>query len=119
MGTDIALKTPCIDPSSPSVPCSTGKATSNPIVLSAVFHKGFIALRDRLSGCPCSISFETEVVKYQAPRVEMPTGIGSKRSRSIYSKMFFAELMETPCSTERPPKRMATLFLVIHKYMTK
>src|SRR5690606_12204408 len=73
---------------------------------------GFWASSMRPSALPWPISRVTPLVRNHCPAFVIPIGTGSKRDLSINSKMFRAELTETPCSTERPPKRMATFFFL-------
>src|SRR5260221_10430735 len=65
---------------------------------------------------PCSISLLTPAVRNHCPLCEMPIGTGSKLALSINSKILRAELMDTPCSTERPPYRIATFIRIYRIY---
>src|SRR6187399_1971147 len=58
------------------------------------------------------MSLLTSSVRNHLPPLLIPMVMGSNFFLSMYSAMLRAELMDTPCSTERPPNKMATFFFL-------
>src|SRR5262245_29006803 len=117
---------PCIVPSSPYAPCSTGNTTSTspsalaPSAGSRTMSPRAVGSPDRttaspdpavISGSrlPSSASAPGSLsVSTQRPSREMPTGTASNSSGSSADSTLPALRQEMPCSGLRPPKTTAT-----------
>ncbi len=109
---------PCRAPSSPKVPCSTGKTTSilpgPPITLcvepagregSCTGNPG--STRTSRGSRSLARSFSGSCLS-QRPALSMPISTGSKRDRSSAASTLRADKMEISCSADWPPKRIPT-----------
>ena len=118
-------------PSSPKVPCNTGKTTSSDLPPGALAaEEGSGASRVGMPSCsslapgvasgsparslrsnaasPCCSSACASPAESQRPCLVMPMGTTSNLLRSIAFRMDAAESSETSCSPLRPPNRMPT-----------
>src|SRR5579859_859812 len=108
---------PCIAPSSPSLPCSTGSITSRLTVSYFPSSKtsspctpgsgDSTAARESLF----SQSAPGPLQSLQAPSSVIPIQNGSYFPRSRLFATSRADLTETGCSSERPPKMIPTFSL--------
>src|SRR5688500_437365 len=104
---------PCIAPSSPRVPCSTGNTRSSLIVsyLPCSSTRSPCTLRsgDSTAGrhLPSSQSTSGPSQSLQAPAFVIPIQNGSYRSVSRAFAISRADLTETGCSSELPPNMIA------------
>src|SRR5581483_4841851 len=119
-GTLAISRSPWIVPSSPYVPCRTGKTTSMGLSPSARARSPGrsarnatsprwlgsvrIAAAPGVSTLPSVSAFIGSPVRSQAPSRVMPRGTTSYFSGSSAAMIDFAEASDTSCSPERPPK---------------
>ena len=113
--TSASSSSPCTVPSSPYVPCNTGKITSSE-PSSCVIDDGVVATATvgassssfSRRGSPVAPASIFSDCARQRPCLSMPINTGSKRVRSSAASTLRADRMETSCSAERPPNRITT-----------
>ena len=119
-------KSPCIVPSSPFLPCITGKQTSicifsGPDSLKTVMPWSFLSGESKaFVHLPLFIHLssgkrETSPSKRNhSPSLVIPSGQTSYLSRGMLLTTYEADTHETSCSLDTPPKRTRTFFIIYH-----
>ena len=115
-------------PSSPFLPCSAGKITSKgrispfpSLSSTSPWTEGSGERKAGVTG-PCSqapvtMSYTSPVQRRQFPSLVMPTMCTSYLSGERFSKMDVADIRETSCSEDTPPKITAMLSLLFVSFI--
>src|SRR5579872_2999100 len=108
---------PCIAPSSPSLPCRTGRTRSSGIVsccpCSTMSNPWTLRSGDSAAGRqpPFSQPGSGPSQSFQAPLFVMPIQNGSYFSLSRFFAISCADLTDTGCSSEQPPNMIPSFSL--------